>query len=217
MLVQDYVGLALRTETEEANSTLDRLDHAAMGLVTESGELVDALKKHKRYGREFDMLNFCEELGDVAWYTALAADALGLSFPEMLAAPHHKEAAQTTVGLNLNQIGLIDYNVGLLVHHAAEFYMIVRRMRYVRRTFAQDMNKLPVHVARTLHTIDHLAQLGGFTLESVLEANIAKLMKRYAGKFTKAEATERDIEAEMKALADAMVDSGVDPVLAPAE
>ena len=77
MPVQDYVELALRSEVE-GDSSLDRLDHAAMGLVTEVGELVDALKKHKRYGREFDLLNFCEELGDVAWYTALAVDVFGL-------------------------------------------------------------------------------------------------------------------------------------------
>jgi len=212
MLVQDYVELALRSEVE-GDSSLDRLDHAAMGLVTDVGELVDALKKHKRYGREFDLLNFCEELGDVAWYAALAADVLGLNFPDMLAVPHHKEMAMTAVGVNLTQIGLIDFNTGLLVHHAAEFFMIVRRMRYIRRTVGHDLNKLTPHLNKILHTIEDLAQLGGFTLENVLDANIAKLMRRYSGKFTAAEAEKRDIEAEKKALADALVDAGIDPAV----
>jgi len=172
MLVQDYVELALRTETVERDSVIDRLDHAAMGLVTEAGELVDALKKHKRYGREFDLLNFCEELGDVAWYTALAVDVFGLEFPDILKTPHEK--ARAPEGVNLTQIGLIDFNTGLLVHHAAEFYMIVRRMRYVGRTVGHDLNKLAPHINKILHTIDDLAQLGKDRDAAAIDAERAK-------------------------------------------
>ncbi len=58
----------------------DRLLHAAMGLTTEAGEFMDALKKHLFYSKELDTVNLLEELGDVLWYVAIAADALGTDF-----------------------------------------------------------------------------------------------------------------------------------------
>lgn len=46
--------------------------HAAMGLVTEAGEIMDAVKKHLIYGKPFDWTNLNEELGDQYWYLAIA-------------------------------------------------------------------------------------------------------------------------------------------------
>lgn len=57
-------GLVLNTEQAE-------LLHAAMGLVTESGELMDALKKNIIYGKDIDVANVNEELGDLYWYIAI--------------------------------------------------------------------------------------------------------------------------------------------------
>lgn len=52
------------------------LMHAAVGLATEAGEMLDALKKHVWYGSPLDRANCKEELGDVAWYLAEACTAL---------------------------------------------------------------------------------------------------------------------------------------------
>lgn len=57
-----------------------RLLHAAMGLVTESAELLDALKKHIFYGTPLDFVNVEEELGDVSWYNRIGADAINASY-----------------------------------------------------------------------------------------------------------------------------------------
>ena len=51
----DYVKNALKTESQNFNEIADRLKskkmlrtlHAAMGVSTEAGELLDAVKKHK--------------------------------------------------------------------------------------------------------------------------------------------------------------------------
>lgn len=58
------------------NDTL-RLLHAGMGMCTEGGEFVDAIKKHIFYGKTLDRTNMIEELGDMLYYIALAADELG--------------------------------------------------------------------------------------------------------------------------------------------
>ena len=50
--------------------------HAVAGIVTEAGELQDALKKHLFYGRPLDRTNLIEELGDLMWYVALLCDEL---------------------------------------------------------------------------------------------------------------------------------------------
>lgn len=57
-----------------------KLLHAAMGIVTESGELMDAMKKHLIYAKPLDTVNLQEECGDLFWYIALLADTLGFTF-----------------------------------------------------------------------------------------------------------------------------------------
>lgn len=83
-----YVPLALRTEAP-VQSALQRLQdppvvrllHAGMGLATESGEFLDALKKAIFYGKQLDGVNLQEEIGDLCWYLAVAIDALAYMLP----------------------------------------------------------------------------------------------------------------------------------------
>jgi NTP pyrophosphatase (non-canonical NTP hydrolase) len=42
--------------------------HMAIGLASEAGELLDAIKKHAIYGKPLDLGNVIEELGDVEFY-----------------------------------------------------------------------------------------------------------------------------------------------------
>lgn len=51
------------------------LFHAALGISTEAGELLDAWKKIIAYGRSPDYVNMDEEIGDLLWYVALYCDA----------------------------------------------------------------------------------------------------------------------------------------------
>lgn len=81
-----YIQDAIRTESiPDIQPSLEqiRLLHAAMGLSTESGEFVDAMKKNIFYGKPIDRTNLKEELGDLFWYMAIAADALGTTFEEL--------------------------------------------------------------------------------------------------------------------------------------
>jgi NTP pyrophosphatase (non-canonical NTP hydrolase) len=49
----------------------DDLLHCVMGLSTEANELLDALKKSIFYGRELDVRNLKEEMGDIEYYMAI--------------------------------------------------------------------------------------------------------------------------------------------------
>ncbi|MFN5538469.1 MAG: nucleoside triphosphate pyrophosphohydrolase family protein [Candidatus Melainabacteria bacterium] len=87
---QEYIKNAIVTESKNYAVVKDRFDeknirllHALMGLTTEAGESLDALKKHLFYGKPLDEVNLKEEMGDLFWYLAIMADTLGVSFEEI--------------------------------------------------------------------------------------------------------------------------------------
>lgn len=80
----EYQQLCLKTESKltpeqiQARFTPEtvRALHAAIGLATESGELLDQLKKHLFYGKPLDRVNLIEEAGDLMWYLSVLLDFL---------------------------------------------------------------------------------------------------------------------------------------------
>ena len=82
MNLNEYQQLALTT----LNPALDRKDmliNGVMGLCGEAGETIDIVKKHLAQGHELDRDALIKELGDVAWYLAETAYALGVPLEEV--------------------------------------------------------------------------------------------------------------------------------------
>lgn len=85
MTINEYQKETLRTEPAVAKGTrLKRLINGLMGLNGEAGEAIDILKKHLFQGHELESEHLAKELGDVAWYLAVTADALGYTLEEIL-------------------------------------------------------------------------------------------------------------------------------------
>ena len=92
MDTKEYVKNAVKTESRDFDAIGARLSevqnqrllHAGIGLATEAGEFLDALKKHVFYGKELDTVNLQEEMGDVFWYCAIIADQLDIDFAEVM-------------------------------------------------------------------------------------------------------------------------------------
>lgn len=89
--INDYQKAALRTERnvkyfQDSNGDVDtlRIVHGLMGLNGEAGECIDLYKKFMFHGHEFDKEHFAKELGDVAWYLAVCADAIGYDLETIL-------------------------------------------------------------------------------------------------------------------------------------
>lgn len=53
--------------------------HMLLGLSGEVGELIDGIKKNIIYGKELDMANVVEELGDIEFYLEGLRQAFGVS------------------------------------------------------------------------------------------------------------------------------------------
>lgn len=76
MEINEYQRLAMTT-LNPALSERDVLINGVMGLCGESGEAIDLVKKHLAQGHELDSAALAKELGDIAWYLAETAYALG--------------------------------------------------------------------------------------------------------------------------------------------
>lgn len=64
-------------------SLVDRnLLHAAMGVLTEAVELLDAIQSAMK-GSSLDRVNLIEEMGDIEWYMAMAYRSIGTT-PELV-------------------------------------------------------------------------------------------------------------------------------------
>ena len=98
MLQKEYTETVRRTESPNFNidKVSPRVVHAILGIVTEAGELADALKKTVFYkDRELDLVNIKEEIGDVAWYLHLLMDELGLDWNDILEVNDRKPVSYT--------------------------------------------------------------------------------------------------------------------------
>lgn len=69
----EYLIASERTETKQFHpeNVPMEIQHAIIGLTTETGEISDAAKKAIFYGQEFDVDNLKEEIGDLFWYMAI--------------------------------------------------------------------------------------------------------------------------------------------------
>lgn len=92
MNFKDYIKNALRTENIDFDGIRNRLSlvstmrllHGSIGISTEAGELLDAMKKFVFYGRPIDRINVKEEIGDTLYYTALLIDEMGFDLDDIL-------------------------------------------------------------------------------------------------------------------------------------
>ena len=89
-----YIQNCLATESIISDNPLDRILHAAFGLVTEAGEFLDALKKHIYYGKPLDYENLDEEIGDTLWYISIYLSVRNKSFKEIMKANTRKLKAR---------------------------------------------------------------------------------------------------------------------------
>lgn len=89
---ENFVEGVLRTDTPITPELIARISdpntirliHAVLGMVTESAELADMLKRHLFYGKPIDVVNGKEELGDTLWYVGLAIDVFKTTMNDIL-------------------------------------------------------------------------------------------------------------------------------------
>lgn len=168
LTIYEYQQLAQRTSPRDGH---DRIDNAVLGLLGETGEIVDLLKKYKYQSMpdtQFPFQKTLEELGDVLWYVAELASGLEKPLQEIargdFAEYEDKAASPAKRKRQLDRVilGMCD-NV-----HSICYYSKKKEFAYVE----SYMRKLLISAAC-------LAYLCGSCLREVAEGNIEKLKKRY--------------------------------------
>lgn len=174
MNMWDYQLLAQRTSPDDGH---DRMDNGALGLIGESGEIVDLLKKH-RYQSTPEAQppheRYCEELGDVLWYMAeLCAgmdknllEIIGDDFCDLDAEAQRRFAGKRKI--DARQIILS------LASNAAEISDHVEKAAFTRVEY---------RLRRMMFSAADLAFACGSCLQDVASANIEKLKARYPDGF----------------------------------
>lgn len=102
LTADQYQAAAART-INMGLSERDLLINGVMGLCGEAGEAIDIVKKHIAQGHELDRDKLIKELGDVAWYLAETATALGVPLGEVLCRNIDKLTARYPDGFAANK------------------------------------------------------------------------------------------------------------------
>ena len=84
MTINEYQAAALRTAQTDKLTARELLLNSALGLCGESGEVADLLKKYHFQGHNLDLDHVAKELGDIAWYLAVGAYAIGYELETIL-------------------------------------------------------------------------------------------------------------------------------------
>lgn len=180
-----YVKHAIRTESKDvtavgsrlSDATNIRLLHAALGLSTEIVELNVAI-------RNINYSNTHEEIGDLAWYLAIAYDAALYAYDRQVAIPHGSWNAVRRIAALKN----ITVHIGNYVD-------------MVKKTTFYDEPIEPCELNKTLYEIyvciQNIAYDCGMNFREILQSNIAKLRKRYPDAFDEHRAQNRDVAHEL--------------------
>lgn len=192
MELKDYSTKALLFVSAQGSLNAD-LTHAALGITSDMGELIECLAEFVIEKQEINKVNLIEECGDIYWFCNLAASCVGLDFEGV-----HNAAKDWK-----DHMDDMDMNELILWLAIGACRLADRIKAHVIYGKELDANGMMRELGAVLRTVEELAGRWDVTLPQVLEANIAKLTTRYGAKFDKVRALRRDTIAEAAAMYDA--------------
>lgn len=163
MNLSTYQELAKRTATHP-DPNADMYELMALGLIGETGEVVDLIKKHKFHGVPMDVEKLKKEVGDCLWYF-VNAHTLGDQCLHESGDVNHFDAIYLSGWASDLASDLVEHHK--VSRYPAEYY---------------------------LSNLDKLCKDFDFTLECAAEANIEKLKRRYPDGFDLERAANHDSE-----------------------
>jgi hypothetical protein len=199
MNFEEHREISRKTWHKKDKDWYSRLQHSILGLIDETGEISSCLKKEIGYGKELDLVNMKEEIGDKIYFLQRVLD----------------ESQLTEKGMN-QHISLDDCLHDIEPFIKSPFQSIcqlafessVLAIQTANRTdprYVLSNTKIIIdrpNIVRILRCLVELINHYGFTISEVLEANINKLKIRYGKEleFTQEKAINRNLTKEKEAL-----------------
>lgn len=174
--VEIFYKDVLRTWHQDGN-TKRELEHLCCGLLDEIGELASAYKKHIGYGKELDLVNVKEELGDIFYFLVLAT-----KYQDKGEAFKNKMFTILTTDKFCNKSPL----------EAITFFMLTE-------SFSQLTNDNN-NILLLFIMITEVMYFYNFTFEEVTLTNMQKREIRYPGGYTQDKAINRNLDSERESL-----------------
>ncbi len=166
----------------DTDSFADKLRLGLMGLVGESGEFVDLVKKDLFHGKKLDREKALKELGDIRWYLEYLAMTFDVpSFVSQIGLCPQSTAKETMT---------LIFFVGELSSRAALVFDFPEPQKHLSK------HHMPLLLTRIYETLEHLALSLGSTAPGVEDMNITKLRARYPEGFNFAAAAARADEGK---------------------
>lgn len=194
----EYQQQALRTEKTPIfygnNHTKSRVAHGIIGILTEVGELQDAVKRHVIYGKPLDVVNLMEECGDIGWYTTLLCSALDVDmsqFDDLFFRNTGTVWQSRQAGELLDQVLTMGEHAGVLQKFCHDIEPVGAGLKAGAHADA---------IRNILGACAAVLNIGGWVWGHACDRNIAKLSARYPEKFTQEAALNRNLGAERAAL-----------------
>lgn len=176
MTMDEYQNKAMRTSPEDGH---DRMKNGCLGLIGETGELVDAVKKYIFQSGESPALpvdKIAKEAGDVLWYCAEAITGMGMRmsevFPGDFALTENIKPQQMPSYEKLKRLERTAVGLSFSAMHA-----------YQEAARPGGWAYFPYVLMEVIWGLARLSALLGTTLESVAVQNIEKLLRRYPDGF----------------------------------
>lgn len=182
MKIEQYQALAMRTSPEGHN----RLLNGCMGLIGESGEIVDIVKKWKFQSGDHAELpkdKLIDECGDVLWYCAELATGLDKNLSMLYETENFRFDDMREINeespLEITVMRLSEIAIRPALHLFDELPVELEEggKAYIRAQAISDI----VGIMATIR--DVLQYACNATLEDAMEHNIEKLRKRYPDGF----------------------------------
>lgn len=198
---QQYIEDCLRTESPYTFTITNplvspRLLHGVIGLVTESGELLDTIKKSLFYGKPLDKTNLIEELGDLLWYISLIIKDCDITYNNVMKVKYstrRNEMVNHNIDYYLTRIIKLDLTVKDLLD-------LITPESYYFGNKDELVSDIEIELQYILSAIYNLAIDLDTTIEQVMTININKLKLRYPDKFNSDQAINRDVDSERELL-----------------
>ena len=197
MDLQDYIKLATRTESRldvlEANP---QMVVNVLALFNASGRMLDQIKKHVFYGKDFNVDNFngdYQMMITTLQHMAHKSMRLNGTKEEMNEEPIEEinpRLFHAIIGIATESTELCEALYDIMTHRKEVDLVNLR----------EENGDLNWYQAVFYDAMRELGYSGSWVDD--LEKNIAKLKKRYPEKFTSEHAINRDVEAERKLLED---------------
>ena len=194
MEFERYQGLAMRTSTEGH----DRVKNGCLGLIGESGEIVDAVKKWLFQSGENPPMptdKLIDECGDVLWYCAELATGLEeslYSLYERFQADFWQDMHPMNEGASLDQLAV------RLAMTAQQPYIDLydgSPVAGINLEWAEA--RAMAHMVGVMVTVRDLLEIHcGSTMDEAMARNIEKLIRRYPDGFDPQRSLYRNADAE---------------------